>query len=252
MDLSYAERTLRHAIRVFGDVGADDEDREDAGRVVQAILIRACPTEADLADLISALGRALDVDLAARRVLGEIQRLRPSNVVERAARGVACLMEQAFRAGDHEALAELLLVALDEPVWTPKVRDEWGKAAVTSAVNQLPDRYPVVLLVSGWVHAFGFVPPWLGEIVEEHPDLVTSTTLPRETRWILHRAAPSVTAWTSFATALGWTPTLEPELFGHEADVAVETLHQAIGESTDEAARLRLRLWLRELTGELP
>lgn len=249
---SFAERTLASAIVVLGDIRAADADREDAARVVQAILLRACPSEADLADLLSTLSRALHVHLAVRRVLSEIQRLQPAQVVERAGYGVARLMAQAYRDADHDALAELLLVALEEPRWLPRVRDEWGKAVVTWAINRLPERYPLVLLVSGWVHAFGAVPDWMGEVVEAHPDLVTSPRLPREVQWTLHRAAPTIVGWRSFASALGWTPTIEPALFGANLDVAVTTLHQAIGESTEETARPRLRLWLRELTGEMP
>lgn len=252
VDLTYAEETLARAIVVLGEVHAPDDDREDAARVIQALLSRACPGEAALADLLSALGRALHVELAVRRVLGEVQRLRPDALVERVARGVERLMAQAYEGGDHEALAELLLVALEEPRWLPRVRDEWGKAAVTWAVSRLPERYPLVLLVSGWVHAFGAVPDWMGELAEAHPDLVTSPRLPREVQWTLHRAAPTSAGWRSFASALGWTPTIESALFGGNLDVAVDTLEQAIGESTEESARLRLRLWLRELTGTTP
>lgn len=249
---TYAEEVLAQAAAVLGDVRADEDDREDAARVIQAILVRACPSEADLADLLTVLGRALHVHLAVRRVLGEVQRLKPSAVVERAGRGVGRLMDRAHRDGDHEVLCELILVVLEDERWHKWLRDEWGKAAVTWAVNRLPNRYPVVLLVSGWVHAFGLVPGWLGEIAEAHPDLVTSPRLPRESRWILHRAAPTVVGWKNLASENGWTPLVGPALFGHEADVAVETLQQAIGESTDEAARLRLRVWLHELTGEMP
>lgn len=251
MDRTFAEDVLARAVAVLGDVRAADDDREDAGRVIQAILLRAHPTEADLADLIGALGKALHVDLAVRRVLGEVQRLQPPQVVERAGRGVQRLMAQSFHDGNHEALAELLLVTLEEARWLHIVRDEWGKAATTWAANGLPGRkYPLAPLVSGWLHAFGKVPTWLGEIAEAHLDLISSSLLPRETRWQLHRAAPSVHGWRSLVSGLGWTPVIEPTLFDHEADVAVETLRQAIGESTDEATRLRLCLWFRELTGE--
>lgn len=246
----FAEETLVRATAVLGDVAAEEHDREDAARVVQAILIHACPSEAALADLFCALGRALRVPLAIRRVLGEVQRLRPDVIVERAWHGVERLMDRAHREGDHEVLAELLLVALEEPKWSRRLRDEWGMAATTWAIEELPNRYPVVLLVSGWVHAFGFVPAWMGEIVEVHPEVVTSPRLPREVRWILHRAAPTVAGWKSFASALGWTPTIEPALFASEAGVAIQTLAQAVGEATDEGARFRLRGWLHELTGQ--
>ena len=242
MKRTYAEETLERAISVLGDVRADEHDREDAARVVGTILLRACPSEAQLVDLFAALGRALNVHFIIRRVLSEVRRLGPPQVVEKAGRGVEHLMEQAYRAGDHEALSELLLVALEEPKWSPRIRDEWGKAATTWAINRLPNRYPLLLLVSGWVHVFGVVPRWMGEIAEAHPDLVTSLRLPREVRWILHRAAPTVVGWRTLASALGWTPTIEPTLFGHEADVAMTTLEVAIGETVDEAARFRLRV----------
>lgn len=247
---TFAEETLARAVAVLGDERGDEADREDAGLVIQAILVQACPSEADLTDLLVALSRALDVHLAIRRVLGAVQRLKPPAVVERAGSGVERLMDRAHRDGEHEALAELLLVALEDERWSRFLRGEWGKAAVSWAVNGLPARkYPTALLIGGWLHAIGRLPPGLRELVEEHPDLVTSAVLPRETRWQLHRAAPTVAGWRSFACALGWMPVIEPALFGHEADVAAETLQQAIGESIEESARLRLRLWLRELTG---
>lgn len=253
VDRTYAEETLARATAVLGDERADDEDREDAARVVQAILVQACPTEADLADLLSALGRALDVHLAIRRVLVEVQRLRPPQLVERAGHGVERLIGRAHRDGDHEALAELILVALEEPGWGRWLRDEWGKAAVTWAIDHVPERkYPAVLLVSGWVHAFGLVPGWMGEIADERPDLVTSAIVPRDTRWQLHHAAPSVRGWKSLASALGWTPVLEPALFGDRLDVAVDTLEQAIGETTAASQGFVLRRWLLELKGAQP
>lgn len=252
VDRSYAEMTLARATAVLGNVRAEDEDREDAARVVQAILVRACPTEADLADVISALGRALHVHLAIRRVLGEIQRLRPPQVVDKAGRGVERLMAQAHQAGDHEALAELILVALEEPRWLPRIRDEWGKAATACAVNGLPARkYPVVLLIGGWLHSFGVVPDWMSEIAEVHPDLVTSGVLPAATRWQLHTAAPTVAGWHHLAGLHGAPPTIEPSLFGGVVDVAVKMLEQAIGENVDQAKRATLEAWFHELTGEV-
>lgn len=248
---TYAEETLTRAIVVLGDVRAEDNDREHAALVIGTLLRNGCayPGEADVTNLFSALARACDVYLAIRRVLDGVQRLQPDTVVERAGHGVARLMDRTFRDGDHDALCELILVALEDERWTRLLRDEWGKAAVTWAVNRLPNRYPVLLVVSGWVHAFGLVPDWMGEIAEAHPDLVTSPRLPREIRWILHRAAPTAFGWRSLANALGWTPIVEPALFGREADVAVETLQQSIGETTDEGTRLRLRIWFRKLTG---
>lgn len=253
MNPTFAKRILAIAIATLGDTRADEDDREHAALVIGTLLRNGCayPSEADVTDLFSALARACDVYLAVRRVLDGVQRLQPDAVVERTGRGVERLMARAHRDGDHEALCELLLVTLEDERWSRLLRDEWGKAAVTWAVNRLPARkYPAVLLVSGWVHAFGIVPRWMSEVAEAHPDLVTSPCLPRETRWTLHRAAPTVFGWRSLASALGWTPVIEPALFAGEADVAVETLEQAIGETVDETARLRLRLWLRELTGQ--
>lgn len=251
VDLTFAEETLARAIVVLGDVHAPDDDREDAARVIQALLSRSCPGEAALADLISALGRALHVDLAVRRVLGEVQRLRPDAVVERAARGVERLMAQAYEGG--EALAELLLVALEDGRWARLSRDEWGKAAVTWAISRLPDgKYPAALLVAGWLHLRGKVPSWLGELAEEHPGLVTSTSLPSATRWTLHTAAPTVAGWHHLAGARGVPAAIEPALFGDKADVAVETLTVALGENMHQVKRASLEAWLRELTGTVP
>lgn len=242
---------MARAIVVLGDERADDDDREDAARVIQAILVQACPTEADLADLVTALGRALHVHLAIRRVLGEVQRLRPPQVVERAGYGVARLMAQSFRDGDHESLGELVLVVLEEQKWQPRIQQEWGKAAVTWAVNGLPARkYPAALLVGGWIHAFGKVPSWLQELAEAHSDLVTSTLLPSTTRWQLHCAAPTVAGWHHLAGVRGTPTTIEPALFGDVVDVAAETIEQAFGETVDESKRNILRQWLYELTGE--
>jgi len=251
---TYAEQTLNRAVAVLGDVRADDQDREHAALVIGTLLRNACayPTEADLADLFSALGQGTNVYLAIRRVLDGVQRLRPDTVVEKAGRGVERLMDRAYRDGEYEALCELLLVVLEDERWKRLLRDEWGKAAVAWAINRLPNRYPLLLVVSGWINATGGVPRWMGEIAEAHPDLVTSPRLPREIRWTLHRAAPTVTGWKSLASALEWTPTIDPAPFGHEADIAMTTLEVAIGESTDESAKLRLRLWLGAMTGTTP
>ena len=111
---TFAEDVLARATVVLCDVRAEEGDHEDAARAIQALLVQACPSERDLSNLISALGRGLDVHGALRRVLLEIQRLGPAHVVERAGFGVARLMAQAHQAGDHEALGELLLIALED------------------------------------------------------------------------------------------------------------------------------------------
>lgn len=253
MDGTFAEDVLSRAIAVLGDARADEDDREDAARVVQAILLRACPTEADLTDLLSAVGRALHVHLAIRRVLGEVQRLKPSQVVERAGHGVERMMDRVHRDRDHEALAELVLIALEDVRWARLLRDEWGKAAVIWAANKLPERkYPAALLISGWLHGFDRVPSWMREVAEEHPGLVTSNVLPPATRWQLHATSPTVAGWHHLAGARGVPPTVEAKSFGDRLAVAVETLEQAHGETMDDGKRLALRRWLHELTGMSP
>lgn len=250
MDQTYAEQTLRHAIRVLGDLRADDDDREDAARVIQAVLRRACPSEADLTDLLVALSRALHIHLAIRRILGELQRLHPPHVVEKVGRGVEQMMRQAFGAGDYGALHEVLLVALDAEAWASRIRDVWGRAALGWAIEQQPvEKYAAPLLISSWVHAFGVTPDWMIEIVEERPNLVTSGALPVATRWQLHHAAPSVSGWASLAELRGTKPVLEPSNFGSQLDIAVTTLDRAYGEATDEARKTTLRGWIHELTG---
>jgi len=252
VDPTYAEETLARAIVVLGDAHAPDDDREDAARVIQAILVRACPSEAVLADLLSALGRALNVHLAIRRVLGEVQRLRPDAMVERAGRGVERLMAQAYQ-DDHHALAELLLVAFEHELWARLLRDEWGKAATRWAVNGLPERkYPAALLISGWLHAFSKVPSWMRELAEEHPHLAASNVLPQATRWQLHTMSPSVGAWHHLAGTRGVPPTVEASSFGDRLAIAVETLEQAHGEAADVTKRSILLRWLHELTGAMP
>lgn len=252
MDRTYAEETLARAVVVLGDVRADDDDREDAARVIQVLLRPAHLTEADLADVLRALSRALGVHLAIRRVLGELQRLRPAEV-EKVGRGVEHLMDQAFRAGEHDALRELLLVALDEPAWASRIRDDLGMAAFTHAVNDLPaSKYPVAFLVAGFLSERGEVPEWMRETVEERPELVSLALLAPATRWQLHHAAPSVSGWKSLAGLRGTKPVLEPPTFGSRLDVAAETLQQALGETVDETSRSVLRRWLVELTGAAP
>jgi len=176
----------------LGDVHAEGDDREDAARVIQVLLLRAHPTEADLADIIRALSRALGVHLAIRRVLGELQRLRPAEV-EKVARSVEHLIDHALRERHDDALYQLVLISLEEPAWASRIRDEWGKAALVSVFERLPgSKYPVALLVGGWMCARGDVPEWMRELVENRPDLIASSVLPPATRWQLHRASPSV------------------------------------------------------------
>ncbi len=249
MDRTYAEETVARAVKVLGDVRADDDDREDAASVIQVLIRRAHPTEADLTDVIAALSRALEVNLAIRRVLGELQRLRPAEV-EKAGHSVERLMGQAFREDRAVALYQLVLVSLEEPAWAARIRDEVGKAVLIHAIGNLPERkYPVALLIGGWLWAQGDVPAWMREVVEERPDLITSGALPVATRWQLHTAAPSVTGWRSLAGLSGEKPTLEASTFGSWLDVAVETLQQALGETTDEGRKTMLHRWLVELTG---
>lgn len=247
--MTYAEETLARAVFVLGDVRADEDDREDAARVILILLRRAYPTERDIAEVIGALSRALDVDLAIRRVLGELQRLPPV-MVEKAGRGVERLMLHAFRDGRCGPLQELILVALEEPAWAVLIRDEWARTALADAINHLPEtKYPAVLLISGWLAVRGGIPGWMRELVEERPDLVSSTLLPPATRWQLHRAAPTVTGWKALASVRGPGTTLEPSMFGGQCDVAVATLEQALGETVDDAGLGVLRGWLHELTG---
>jgi hypothetical protein len=253
MAQTYAEETLARAVRVLGNVRADDDDRENAATVVQTLLQRVHPTEADLTDVIGALSRALDVDMAVRRILGQLQRL-PRPHVESLTRGVERLLEHAFRNGlHHYPLRELIFAALEEPAWGARIRDEWAKAAFSNAVKELPRiRYPVALLVSAWLSERGAISEWMREIVEERPDLISSTLLPPATRWQLHHAVPSVGGWKSLADMRTTKPVLEPSMFGPRLDVAVDTLEQAIGEMTAEATSMVLRRWLHELTGVTP
>lgn len=244
---------MARAVRVLGDVRADDDDREDAGRVIQVLLRPSCPGETELADLITALSHATHVHLAIRRVLGALQGMKPPAVVEKVARGVERLMDQAFRAGDCDALYELVQVALDEPRWSPRIRDEWGMAVFKNAVDRLPEKkYPAALLVAGWLSERGEVPDWMREAVEERPELVSLALLAPATRWQLHHAAPSVAGWKGLAGMRGVKPVLEPPAFRFALDAAVETLKQAHGETVDEAARFTLGRWLVELTGAPP
>lgn len=246
----FAEEMLVRATVVLGDVDTNEDDREDAARVIQAILLRAHPTERHVTDVISALSRALDVELATRRVLGELQRL-PRPQVESLARGVERLLEQAFRSGDHDyPLRELIFAALEEPAWAARIRDEWVKAAVSSAVEELPRiRYPVALLISGWLSERGAAPEWMRELVEERPELVSSTLLPPATRWQLHGVAPSVEGWKSLTGMRGMKPVLEPAKLGDRLDIAVTTLEQAVGETCNGPTAAVLQQWLCELTG---
>lgn len=252
VDRTFAERTFAVATVTLGDERADEDEREDAALIIGTLLRNGCLclTEAELADLFCALTGALDVYLAVRRVLDGVRGLRPPQVVERAGYGVERLMDRAYRDGEHDALGKLVDAALDEPLWAPRVRDEWGKAAFIYAVNHVPEtKYRAAFLVSGWLHAFGRVPDWMAEIAEAYPDLVASTHVPREVRWRLHMAAPTVQGWKTLASALGRTPTIDPALFGHTVDVAVTTLEVAIGETADEKTKSVLRSWLHELTG---
>jgi hypothetical protein len=244
---------LRRAISVLGDTRADAEDREDAANVVRIMLPRARPTEADLADVISALERALHVSSAVRRVLMSIRSMSPVMTAVHAGHGVERIMARVHRDGDHEALAELLVATLDEHRWRGWIRDEWRKAAMTWATNRLPEStYCAARIIEEWLCTHGVVPGWMAELAEAHPDLISSSFLSCEAKWRLHSAAPTVHGWRSRANENGWTPVVELALFGEQADIAMQTLRQAIGESTDEAARLRLHLWFRELTGTAP
>lgn len=240
------------ATAVLGDVRAADDDREDAARLIQNILLRAHPTERQLADLITALSRALDVHLALHRVLGELQRLRPAEV-DRVAGGLERMMRKAFRADRGDVLCTLIVAALDVPPWSARIRDRWAEAAFRHAVNDLPNsKYPAAFLVSGWISAHGVVPEWMRTVVEERPDVVASTGLPLATLWQLHTAVPSVAAWKALAESHRTKPVLEPAQFANQLDIAVETLEQAIGETSDVAANAVLRQWLHELTCVTP
>ncbi len=252
MKQTYAAVNLAHAIRVLGDVHAEGDDRENAARVIQVLLLRAHPTEADLADIIRALSRALGVHLAIRRVLGELQRLRSAEV-EKVARSLEHLVVHALQEGHDDALYQLVLITLEEPAWASRIRDECGKAVLVAVIERLPgSKYPVALLVGGWLCARGDVPEWMRELVENRPHLITSSVLPPATRWQLHRASPSVAGWRSLADLRGEKPVLEASSFGPGLDVAVDILQQAVGETPDEARKSVLGRWLHELTGSVP
>lgn len=249
---AYAEETLVRATIVLGDVRADEDDREDAARVIQAILLRAHPTERQLAEIITALSRALDVHLAVHRVLGELRQLRPAEV-DRVGGGLERMMRQAFRADRGDDLCKLIIAAIDVPEWFRRIRGKWAEAAFRHAVNDLPNsKYPAAFLVSGWISTYGVVPEWMRTVVEERPDVVASTGLPLATRWQLHHAVPSVAAWKALAESRRTKPVLEPAEFANQLDIAVETLTQAIGETSDAATNAVLGRWRHELTGETP
>jgi hypothetical protein len=248
----FAEETLVRATVVLGDVGADEYDREDAARVIQTILLRAHPTERQLADVITALSRALDVHLALHRVLDELRRLRPAEV-DRVGGGLERMMMQAFRARRGDVLCKLIVAAIDVPPWSARVRDKWAEAAFRHAVNDLPNsKYGATFLVSGWISTHGMVPQWMRTVIEERPDVVASSGLPLATRWQLHYAVPSVAAWKALAESHRTKPVLEPAKFANQLEVAVETLTQAIGETSDAAANAVLRHWHHELAGVAP
>jgi len=249
---TYAEETLVRATAVLGDVGAGEDDREDAARVIQTILLRAQPTERQLAEIVTALSRALDVHLALHRVLGELQRLRPAEV-DRMGGGLERMMRKAFRADCGDVLCGLIVAAIDVPSWAARIRDQWADAAFRHAVNDLPNsKYAAAFLVSGWISTHGMVPEWMRTVIEERPDVVASTGLPLATRWQLHYAVPSVAAWKALAESHRTKPVLEPASFANQLDVAIETLTQAIGETSGAAANTVLRRWLHELAGLTP
>jgi len=79
--------------------------------------------------------------------------------------------------------------------------------------------------------------------------LVTTGLLPIATRWHLHRAAPTVAGWRALASARGPCPEVDAALFASRADIAVETLEQAIGETPDESRTVTLARWLLALRG---
>lgn len=246
---SFAEETLARALAILGDARCDEDERADAACVLQVILRRVYPTEAEISDVMRALSTALDVPLAARWVLGGLVSLRPP-VVGRLAQGIERLLEREYVAGRLENLAEVILVVLDEPVWAAVVREQWIHAAVADALQRLPESKTLIaLLVGGWILARGDELGWVADLVEEHATLVTTGLLPIATRWHLHRAAPTVAGWRALSSARGPCPELDAALYGSRADIAVETLELAIGQTPDESRRITLARWLLALRG---
>lgn len=244
----FFEETLARAVEVLRDVRRDDDERADAACVLQVILRRMHPTEAEISDIMRALSTALAVPLAARWVLGGLSSQSPP-IVEKVAGGVERLLQREFMAGRCSTLQELLLVTLDEPVWAMRIRTEWMAAALAEAVGRLPEaKSTAALLIGGWLIARDEDLGWLVELVEERS--VTTGLLPVATRWHLLRAAPSVAGWRALASARGPCPEPDAEHFGTRIKIARESLEQALAEAPDGSCRLTMARWLVALAGD--
>lgn len=240
---SFAEDALARALAVLADDRRDDDEREDAGCVVQLLLRRMQPSEAEIVDVFHALSRSLEVHLAARWILGALSSLRPP-IVDKLAGAVERLIEREYVEGRFDNLAEVLLVVLDEPIWTVRIREGWVRAAVVDAVERLPETKTVVaLLIGGWTLARSEDVGWMRDLAEERPQLVTDGRLPLATRWQLLRAAPTSAAWLSIASARGNCPDIDAEFFGPHLVAARESLRLALADAPDDSSKLALSRW---------
>lgn len=243
MAVYFAEEALARAIAVLGDEHREDAEREDAACVVQLLLRRMQPSEAEIVDAFHALSRSLEVHLAPRWILGALASLRPP-VVDKLAGAVERLLEREHVAGRFENLADVILVILDEPIWAVRIRAEWMRAAVAAALDRLPDsETTVALLIGGWALARSDDLGWIADLVDERPELVATCLLPVATRWLLLRAAPSPGAWLSVSSARGTCPNVDAEFFGPRLEAARESLARALADAPDDSSKLALSRW---------
>jgi hypothetical protein len=159
---------------------------------------------------------------------------------------------EAWAARDFGTAGTVVLLMLAHDSWAQAVPERWLES-ITDAwlFGSQPDSRRLARLVEHLVRR-GPVPPWLRERVTTFPKSFLALDLSPGCRRELHRAAPSVEGWRSFATTPPWVElplSWEPAEFAEALPQAIATLQQALGEQPRDRTSVVLARWLVELAG---
>jgi len=247
----FSQRMLQICLEHAVNPSARPHDRALAARLAATLLAASRASERESSDVASAILGSIGLPRITSPLIRALCRSAShchdiGPVLERIAHA-------AFRAGDSDTLCVAESLMSTRPEWTSRVRSEWQRSLIDSMVTGLPaNAARLARLVRRIVHA-GEVPSWLRERVETYPSQFCTLDLGLGCMAALHRAAPTVQMWRHLASASRWGAeplSWDPRGFGTALPAAIETLQQAVGQSSRDSGSVVLARWLVDLVAD--
>ncbi|MCC6644444.1 MAG: hypothetical protein IT374_02600 [Polyangiaceae bacterium] len=238
---SFFEDTFQTALAIASDRSRKTLDRYRGAAIAELLLrLASHPSEAELADVVRAIGACVDLPGAVTSLVGA---LIAAGDPELFARGLRAAGDRALAEGQDETLFALLAQCLGKKLPTSAMSVAWGEPGFRGVARER--RVPPLLvgtLLERWVATLG-AQDWLGEVLEGWPELLE---LSARRALALHAAAPTATGWLTLAR----DPRPDSFDFGGVplTGALLSTLALALGSAEDSATRTVLTTWFVQLT----